>query len=176
LRFFKRGKAQFVTAGIINGQLSPIESKMTDIFSKKQRSEIMKAVKSKGNKSTEIKLVEIFKFHDVTGWRRNSNLVGHPDFIFPKKRVAIFADGCFWHGHNCRNVNPSNNAEYWQNKIKRNKARDKAMTKELNQKGWKVVRIWECEIKKGKVQKLKAAGLFSGKGSGATKTAHWESP
>ena len=144
---------------------------MTDTFSTKQRSEIMKAVKSKGNKSTEIKLIEIFKLHHITGWRRNSNLVGHPDFIFPKNRIAVFADGCFWHGHNCRNVTPSENAEYWQNKIKRNKARDKAITKELTAKGWKVVRIWECEIKKGKVLKLKAAGLFSGKESGTTKNA-----
>ena len=144
---------------------------MTDTFSTKQRSEIMKAVKSKGNKSTEIKLVEIFKLHHITGWRRNSNLVGHPDFIFPKNRIAVFADGCFWHGHNCRNVTPSENAEYWQNKIKRNKARDKAITKELTVKGWKVVRIWECEIKKGKVLKLKATGLFSGKESGTTKNA-----
>ena len=144
---------------------------MTDTFSTKQRSEIMKAVKSKGNKSTEIKLIEIFKLHHITGWRRNSNLVGHPDFIFPKNRIAVFADGCFWHGHNCRNVTPSENAEYWQSKIKRNKARDKAITKELTQKGWKVVRIWECEIKKGKVLKLKATGLFSGKESGTTKNA-----
>ena len=144
---------------------------MADTFSTKQRSEIMKAVKSKGNKSTEIKLIEIFKLHHITGWRRNSNLVGHPDFIFPKNRIAVFADGCFWHGHNCRNVTPSENAEYWQNKIKRNKARDKAITKELTVKGWKVVRIWECEIKKGKVLKLKATGLFSGKESGTTKNA-----
>lgn len=144
---------------------------MTDTFSAKQRSEIMKAVKSKGNKSTEIKLIEIFRIYHITGWRRNSNLTGHPDFIFPKNRIAVFADGCFWHGHNCRNVTPSENAEYWQNKIKRNKARDKAITKELTAKGWKVVRIWECEIKKDKVLKLKAAGLFSGKESGTTKNA-----
>jgi DNA mismatch endonuclease (patch repair protein) len=121
---------------------------MTDTFSKKQRSEVMKAIKSKGNKSTEIKLVEIFKSHHVTGWRRNSNLIGRPDFIFPKKHVAVFADGCFWHGHNCRNITPSDNADYWGKKIRRNKARDKIVTKELVQKGWKVIRIWECEIKK----------------------------
>lgn len=144
---------------------------MTDTFSAKQRSEIMKAVKSKGNKSTEIKLIEVFRLYHITGWRRNSNLAGHPDFIFPKNRIAVFADGCFWHGHNCRNVTPSENAEYWQNKINRNKARDKAITKELTAKGWKVVRIWECEIKKGKVLKLKATGLFSGKESGTTKPA-----
>lgn len=144
---------------------------MTDTFSKKQRSETMKAVKSKGNKSTEIKLIEIFKSHHIIGWRRNSNLIGHPDFIFPKKHVALFTDGCFWHGHNCRNVTPSDNAEYWEKKIKRNKARDKVIKKELSQKGWKVVRIWECEIKKGKIQKLMATSLFSGGESGTTKNA-----
>ena len=144
---------------------------MTDTFSKKQRSEIMRAIKSRGNKSTEIKLIEIFKSHHAIGWRRNSNLAGHPDFIFPKKRVVIFADGCFWHGHNCRNIEPSDNAKYWQNKIKRNKARDKAVTKELTQKGWRVVRIWECEIKKDNVEKFISAGLFSGGKPSATANA-----
>ncbi|MCA2002953.1 MAG: very short patch repair endonuclease [Chloroflexi bacterium] len=133
---------------------------MTDTFSKKQRSEIMKAVKSKGNKSTEIKLMELFKLRRITGWRRNYKLLGRPDFVFPKQRVALFADGCFWHGHHCRNVHPSDNAEYWRSKINRNKARDKAISKELREKGWKVVRIWECEIKKGEMRKLMAAGLF----------------
>lgn len=133
---------------------------MADTFSKKQRSDIMKAVKSKGNKSTEIKLIEIFRFYHITGWRRNSNLVGHPDFIFPKKRIALFADGCFWHGHNCRNVNPSDNADYWHEKIKRNKTRDEAVTNELIEKGWKVVRIWECEIQENQVQKLITVGLL----------------
>lgn len=129
---------------------------MADTFSRKQRSEIMKAVKSKGNKSTEVKLIEIFKFCHITGWRRNSKLVGHPDFVFPEKRIALFADGCFWHGHGCRNGTPSDNAEYWKKKIKRNKARDKAVAKELTQKGWLVVRIWECEIKKNNIRKLVA--------------------
>ena len=127
---------------------------MTDTFSKKQRSAIMRAVKSKGNQSTEGRLIEIFKSQRITGWRRNYRLAGHPDFVFPQKRIALFADGCFWHGHNCRNVVPSDNAEYWKKKIIRNKARDKTITKELTQRGWKVVRIWECNIKKGKIQKL----------------------
>ena len=144
---------------------------MTDTFSKEVRSNIMRQIKSRNNKSTEIKLIEIFKAESIKGWRRNYTLFGNPDFVFPKLKITLFVDGCFWHGHNCRNVTPSENAEYWQNKIKRNKARDKAITKELIEKGWKVVRIWECEIKKGKVQKLKAAGLFSGKESGTTKNA-----
>lgn len=114
----------------------------------------MKAVKSKGNKSTELQLITIFKFRGIVGWRRNYPLIGHPDFVFPKKRIVVFADGCFWHGHNCRNVTPANNAEYWKKKIKRNKARDRAITRELTQKGWKVVRIWECAIKKGKIKQF----------------------
>ncbi|MCC7118390.1 MAG: DNA mismatch endonuclease Vsr [Anaerolineales bacterium] len=133
---------------------------MTDTFSAKQRSEIMRAVKSKANRSTELKLIELFKAHHIVGWRRNSSLVGRPDFVFPKLRVAIFADGCFWHGHLCRNLTPSQNAAYWQAKIQRNKVRDRAVTKELTQRGWRVVRLWECEIKRGKLQKLKVAGLL----------------
>lgn len=133
---------------------------MTDTFSKKQRSEIMKAVKSKGNKSTEVKLIEIFRSQHITGWRRNYKLIGHPDFVFAKKRIALFADGCFWHGHSCRNVTPSDNAKYWKEKIKRNKKRDKIITDELSQKGWKVVRLWECEIKQGDIRKLMAKSLL----------------
>lgn len=133
---------------------------MTDPFSKQQRSAVMRAVKSKGNRSTEIALIKIFRQYHITGWRRNSSLIGHPDFVFPKAHIAVFADGCFWHGHTCRNVTPAENAEYWQAKIKRNQARDRAVVRALARKGWKLVRLWECEIKQGKVRKLKAAGLF----------------
>lgn len=104
---------------------------MTDTFAKQKRSQIMKTVKSRGNKSTEIKLIEIFRSHHITGWRRNYKLPGHPDFTFPKRQVVVFADGCFWHGHKCRNITPSDNAEYWKNKIKRNRARDKTINNEL---------------------------------------------
>ncbi len=127
---------------------------MTDVFSKKRRSEIMRLVKSKGNRSTEMRLIELFKARRIVGWRRNSALIGHPDFIFPKKRVAVFADGCFWHGHSCRNLTPSQNADYWREKIQRNRIRDRAVSKELKRQGWTVVRLWECEIKKGKIRKL----------------------
>jgi len=134
---------------------------MTDTFSKDKRSEIMRAVKSKGNKSTELKLIEIFNNNNLKGWRRNYPLFGKPDFVFPKLKVVVFADGCFWHGHNCRNTKPSDNSDYWTKKIKRNKKRDKLVTKTLKNKGWIVVRIWECEINKNnyqrKINKIKAA-------------------
>ena len=120
---------------------------MVDNVSKEKRSEIMRAVKSHGNLSTELRLIQIFKKFGIKGWRRKYKLVGHPDFVFPKERIAVFADGCFWHGHGCRNIKPRTHAEYWQQKIQRNKERDTNITKLLQEKGWQVVRLWECEIK-----------------------------
>lgn len=127
---------------------------MTDVVSKKQRSKIMRSVRSSGNRSTELRLIQLFKEHGIKGWRRNYKLVGNPDFVFPKARIVVFADGCFWHGHNCRNTTPITNATYWQEKIKRNKERDKEVTDSLEQKNWFVIRIWECEIKQGASGKL----------------------
>ena len=68
---------------------------MADVFSKSKRSEVMRAVKSRGNKSTELKLIEIFKTEKIIGWRRNYKLFGKPDFVFPKKRLAIFVTAAF---------------------------------------------------------------------------------
>lgn len=123
---------------------------MADVFNKEKRSEIMRTVKSSKNKSTEEKLIAYFKENSITGWRRNYKVYGKPDFVFPKLRIAIFADGCFWHGHNCRNTRPEQNKEYWQNKIARNMVRDADVTKHLEKLGWRVIRIWECELTKKK--------------------------
>ncbi len=109
----------------------------------------MRAVKSKGNRSTEIALIQLFKERGIKGWRRNYNLPGKPDFVFPKARIVVFADGCFWHGHDCRNTKPADNADYWNNKIEKNRKRDSQVTEELTKKNWFVIRIWECQIKKG---------------------------
>ncbi len=127
-----------------------------DTVSKNKRSEIMKANKPKGNKSTELKLIQLFKKLGMKGWRRNYQISGSkPDFVFAKKRIAVFADGCFWHGHNCRNLIPKQNSEYWQKKIENNRIRDKQIDERLEPKGWKVIRIWECEIKEKNKEKLK---------------------
>lgn len=120
---------------------------MADTFTKEQRSEIMRKVKSDRNKSTELKLIQFFKTNKITGWRRSFKLFGKPDFVFPKQRVAIFVDGCFWHGHNCRNTKPKDNQEYWQQKIERNKRRDKKVIHILTDKNWDVIRLWECDLK-----------------------------
>ena len=121
---------------------------MADEFDKEKRYEIMRAVKSSKNKSTEEKLIAYFKENKITGWRRNYKVYGKPDFVLPDLRIAIFVDGCFWHGHNCRNTHPEQNKEYWQRKIGRNMARDKEVTDHLERLGWNVIRIWECEFLK----------------------------
>lgn len=69
---------------------------MADIFTAEKRSSIMSEVRSKGNKSTELKLIQYFKENDIHGWRRGYKVKGHPDFVFLDKKIAIFVDGCFW--------------------------------------------------------------------------------
>lgn len=111
----------------------------------------MQLVKSKGNKSTEQKLIDIFKANNIRGWRRNYQVRGKPDFVFSKLKIAVFADGCFWHGHHCRNITPQQNADYWNKKQERNILRDKKVTKLFQQRGWTVLRLWECSIKSGNI-------------------------
>ena len=130
---------------------------MSDVFSDKERSKIMRAVKSRENKSTELRLIRAMKAKKITGWRRNYKLFGRPDFVFSRQRIAVFCDGCFWHGHDCRNTKPRDHSEYWQKKIERNKRRDALVAKTLKAKGWNVVRMWECEIAKDKTEKLEKA-------------------
>ena len=121
---------------------------MADVFSTQERSQIMKKVRPSGNKTTELKLIEHFNAAHITGWRRNYKVKGHPDFVFLDKRIAIFVDGCFWHGHDCRNTRPAENADYWNKKRTKNIEHDLAVTELFEHRGWTVIRIWECELKK----------------------------
>ena len=120
---------------------------MADVFDSKKRSDIMSKVRSNNNKSTELALIKFFKENNITGWKRNYPVKGHPDFVFLDKKIAVFVDGCFWHGHDCRNTRPSDNAEYWQRKRERNIKHDKEVTAMFENRGWTVIRIWECELK-----------------------------
>jgi len=120
---------------------------MADTFTKDQRSNIMRQVKSSRNQSTEIRLLQYFKDLSIIGWRRNYKIFGKPDIIFRKERIAIFIDGCFWHGHDCRNTKPKDNQEYWIQKINHNIQRDKIVNEHLTKHGWTVIRLWECELK-----------------------------
>lgn len=127
---------------------------MTDTVTPKERSRIMAKVKGRGNKSTELKLIKYFKESGIKGWRRKYPLSGNPDFAIPKARLAIFVDGCFWHGckEHCRL--PATNREYWVAKIDRNIKRDQKINKDLEAKKWLVIRIWEHELKKSNYQKI----------------------
>ena len=120
---------------------------MMDVYDKDKRSAVMKNIKSKNNKSTEICLIGIFREQGIKGWRRGYSVKGHPDFVFLEKSVAVFVDGCFWHGHDCRNTIPRDNADYWLKKREYNITHDNEITEAFKKRGWTVIRIWECELK-----------------------------
>ena len=119
---------------------------MADVFSKEKRSDVMSKIRSKGNKKTEIRLIEIFKKYSVKGWRRNYPIYGKPDFVFSKHRLAIFVDGCFWHGCPEHYNKPATNAEFWRKKLETNIKRDEIVNATLKDKNWTVLRIWQHEL------------------------------
>ena len=106
----------------------------------------MAAIRSRGNRNTELRFADILRRNGIRGWRRHQKLPGSPDFIFRKAGLAIFVDGCFWHGCPTHGHRPRSNQRYWHPKLERTKARDLAYTKLLRRKGWLVLRIWEHEL------------------------------
>jgi DNA mismatch endonuclease (patch repair protein) len=108
-----------------------------------QRSKNMAAIRGAGNITTELLFAKILRKQRITGWRRHLELPGKPDFAFPKLKVAIFVDGCFWHFcPRCTKI-PKQNVKYWIEKKRRNKSRDRKVTRQLRDKGWRVLRFWE---------------------------------
>lgn len=124
-----------------------IEQTMTDVFSPARRSEIMAKIKSHGNESTELRLIKIFREFKISGWRRRSAIFGRPDFVFPKSRLAVFVDGCFWHGCPIHGSLPASNKIFWVQKLERNKIRDRLVVRHLKKKDWAVLRIWQHELR-----------------------------
>lgn len=119
---------------------------MTDVFSKKKRSEIMSHVRNRDTRP-ELVLRKALYQAGIRGYRVRTTVKGHPDIVFPRSRVAIFVDGCFWHGcTRCRNI-PSTNLQFWQRKIQANRERDKFINQTLQNQGWTVLRFWEHDIK-----------------------------
>lgn len=106
----------------------------------------MAAIRSRGNRATEMRLIAVFRAQRITGWRRNQPLFGRPDFVFPKLRLALFVDGCFWHGCPKHENLPANNRAFWRRKLSANKTRDRLVTRILRQQGWRVLRVWEHEL------------------------------
>jgi DNA mismatch endonuclease (patch repair protein) len=134
---------------------------LMDVFDRAGRSQVMRAVRSRGNRSTEIVLAKAFRAFGVIGWRTHAALIGRPDFAFRASRVAVFVDGCFWHGCQSCGPLPASNVRYWKTKIARNMSRDKRQAAELRGRGWTVIRLWEHDLRgkklEGAVRKIQDA-------------------
>jgi DNA mismatch endonuclease (patch repair protein) len=121
---------------------------MADVFSREKRSEVMSRIKSRGNRGTELVLAALLRANRISGWRRHPSTFGKPDFVFPKARVALFVDGCFWHSCPRCGTRPSNNRDFWDKKLAANRSRDRKVNRTLRASGWTVIRIWEHSLKK----------------------------
>jgi DNA mismatch endonuclease, patch repair protein len=164
---------------------------MPDVFTKTKRSAVMSRIRSRGNRETELALASLFRRQGITGWRRhvelrvtsgerrsslrvgglrNSKLITRhfrvcPDFVFREIKLAVFVDGCFWHG--CPRHSPParwlrrsamptvarrdakaprTGKRFWRDKLATNRARDRLVTRTLRRAGWRVLRIWEHEL------------------------------
>jgi len=123
-------------------------NQLMDIFSKSKRSDIMSKISGKETKP-EI-LVRKYLFSKGFRYRKNAkDLPGKPDIVLPKYKTIIFIHGCFWHGHEgCKkSALPTTNIEFWKGKIAKNIERDKLNISNLHNKGWKVIIVWQCELK-----------------------------
>lgn len=119
----------------------------TDHVSPETRSAIMRAIKSRGVRSTERRLRAVMIAKGVKGWRMQANeLPGKPDFVFDEKRVAIFVDGCFWHGCPKCYRRPHSSQDYWDAKVQGNISRDRRNRSRLRRAGWRILRVWEHEL------------------------------
>ncbi len=119
---------------------------MPDVFTKAKRSEVMSRIRGHGNKDTELALVRLFRAHRIAGWRRRLPVFGKPDFVFPKLKLAVFVEGCFWHGCPRHAAQPKNSGAFWRKKFAANQARDRLVTRTLRRTGWRVLRIWDHEL------------------------------
>ena len=122
---------------------------MADNHSKEIRSKNMSHIRSMNTKPEEL----VRKYLHARGlrYRKNDNRYpGHPDIVLPKYKTCVFVNGCFWHQHaGCRYaVLPASNQEYWLPKLKRNVERDAANVAQLQAENWRVITVWECELKK----------------------------
>lgn len=108
----------------------------------------MSRVLGRGNKTTEEALLRLLRADRITGWRRHLSIPGRPDFVFLSEKVAVFVDGCFWHGCPKCYRRPKSNRKFWDKKREGNMARDKRVNRQLRRQGWKVIRIWQHSLRK----------------------------
>jgi DNA mismatch endonuclease (patch repair protein) len=117
-----------------------------DHVSKEVRSKIMASVRSKGNRSTEIPMAKMLWEADLRGYRKHWPVDGKPDFAWPRLKVAVFVDGCFWHGClRCKYL-PRSHRRFWKDKMENNIRRDRRVSQRLRRAGWCVIRVRECAV------------------------------
>lgn len=127
---------------------------MPDVFAPEKRRKIMQSVKTK-NTAPEIRLRSLLHRNGFRFRVNRKDLPGKPDIVLPKYKTVIFVHGCFWHGHDCRRGRrPETNADFWEQKINKNMIRDENDVSLLEKLGWRVLIVWECEIKKKNEQAL----------------------
>jgi DNA mismatch endonuclease (patch repair protein) len=121
---------------------------MTDVFTPEQRSAVMRRVKGRDT-APELAVRRILRAAGIGYRLGGAGLPGRPDLVMKGRRAAVFVHGCFWHGHDCARGarQPKANAAYWAAKIERNRARDAASRAALEASGWRVVTVWECQMK-----------------------------
>jgi DNA mismatch endonuclease (patch repair protein) len=110
------------------------------------RSRTMASVRSFGNRSTEMAMVSVLRELRASGWRRHVALPGRPDFSWKSAHIALFVDGCFWHGCPRCYREPRTNKAFWRNKLRQNRTRDRRVRSLLRRLGWRTIRIWECQV------------------------------
>ena len=133
---------------------------MADVHSPETRSYNMSRIKEKNTKPEE--RVRKYLFSHGFRYRKNvSSLPGKPDIVLPKYKTCIFVNGCFWHKHEgCKYFAwPKNNADFWKKKINDNADRDLRQQQELQNLGWKVIVVWECELKGEKFEETMSSML-----------------
>lgn len=119
-----------------------------DNLSPENRKKNMTRIRSRGNRSTEVRLRSSLVGAGLAGFKMNvATLPGKPDFTFAQQRVAVFVDGCFWHGCPKCYIRPKSNQPYWDKKVTSNKARDRRANSALRKMGWKPVRVWEHSVR-----------------------------
>jgi DNA mismatch endonuclease (patch repair protein) len=120
---------------------------VADWLTREQRSRNMSSIRSKGNATTERAFLQLLRTAGISGWRRHVKLPGKPDFVFRDKSLAVFIDGCFWHGCPRCYRPPGDNRSYWQRKVLSNRLRDRRRVRELRGLHWRVLRVWEHSLK-----------------------------
>jgi DNA mismatch endonuclease (patch repair protein) len=127
---------------------------MGDVLTPEQRSRCMSSIRGK-NTTPEMLLRRLLRPLGLRYRLNDDSLPGKPDVVFPKKRKVIFVHGCFWHRHNCKSGRsvPSTRRVFWMNKLNENKKRDYRQVSELRKQGWKVLVVWQCQLKETNVNR-----------------------